>query len=93
MLVLVIVGANLLQDDSGKWFQIGIVSGGIIGELKCGSMTLPSFYARIGNYTNWIVDNISKVPSNPITPLDFLLLINMMILTVKIVMIVFSEQL
>ncbi|PSW60553.1 serine protease [Photobacterium kishitanii] len=65
-------GPILAQDDSGKWFQIGIVSGGIIGELKCGSMTLPSFYARVGNYTNWIVDNISKVPSNPITPPDFL---------------------
>ncbi|MCD9543327.1 GlyGly-CTERM sorting domain-containing protein [Photobacterium carnosum] len=35
-------------------------------------MTRPGFYARVGNYTDWIVENSSKVPTYPITPPDFL---------------------
>lgn len=65
-------GPILAQDVNDKWLQVGIVSGGTVGDLACGSMTRPGFYARVGNYTNWIVDNSSKVPSNSITPPDFI---------------------
>lgn len=66
-------GLILAKDGSDKWFQVGIVSGGTSGELKCGSMTRPGFYARVGNYTTWIMGNSSKIPSQSITPPDFLL--------------------
>ncbi|MCD9475285.1 trypsin-like serine protease [Photobacterium phosphoreum] len=67
-------GPILARDDNNEWLQVGIVSGGTAGNPVCGSMTQPSFYARVGNYTNWIVDNSSKdkVPADPITPPDFI---------------------
>ena len=65
-------GPILAQDDNDEWLQVGIVSGGTVGDLACGSMTRPGFYARVGNYTNWINDNSSRVPTYPITPPDFI---------------------
>ena len=65
-------GPILAQDANGKWLQVGIVSGGTVGDPACGSMTRPGFYARVGNYTNWIKDNSSRVPTYPITPPDFI---------------------
>ncbi|PSW38692.1 serine protease [Photobacterium phosphoreum] len=65
-------GPILAQDDNDEWLQVGIVSGGTVGDLACGSMTRPGFYARVGNYTDWIVENSSKKPMHPITPPDFL---------------------
>lgn len=77
-----VVGADACKGDSGgpifafdsdgTSLQVGIVSGGTTGNPVCGSMTQPSFYARVGNYTDWIIDNSSKVPAFPITPPDFL---------------------
>lgn len=66
-------GPILATDSEGNQLQVGIVSGGTAGNPVCGSMTRPGFYARVGNYTNWIVDNSSKVPSNSITPPDFII--------------------
>lgn len=66
-------GPILATDSDGKMRQVGIVSGGTAGNPICGAMTRPGFYARVGNYTNWIVDNSSKVPANSITPPDFIL--------------------
>lgn len=65
-------GPILAVDSEGNQLQVGIVSGGTAGNPVCGSMTRPGFYARVGNYTNWISDNSSKVPAYPITPPDFL---------------------
>ncbi|WP_408901064.1 trypsin-like serine protease [Photobacterium piscicola] len=65
-------GPILAQNTDDEWLQLGIVSGGSMAELQCGSMTQPGFYARVGNYTDWIVENSNKVPAQPITPPDFL---------------------
>ncbi|WP_163920384.1 trypsin-like serine protease [Photobacterium sp. Alg240-V54] len=65
-------GPILAVDSEGNQLQVGIVSGGTVGSPVCGSMTRPSFYARVGNYTNWIIDNSNKIPTYPITPPDFL---------------------
>ncbi|PLC57586.1 trypsin-like serine protease [Photobacterium carnosum] len=65
-------GPIFVIDSEGNQLQVGIVSGGTTGNPVCGSMTRPGFYARVGNYTDWIVENSSKVPTYPITPPDFL---------------------
>ncbi|OBU20131.1 serine protease [Photobacterium aquimaris] len=66
-------GPIFATDSEGNQLQMGIVSGGTTNNPVCGSMTRPSFYARVGNYTNWIEANSSKVPVNPITPPDFII--------------------
>ncbi|SKA11231.1 trypsin-like serine protease [Photobacterium toruni] len=66
-------GPIFATDSDGNQLQVGIVSGGTNGDPICGSMTRPGFYARVGHYTDWIVDNSSKVPANPITPPDFII--------------------
>ena len=65
-------GPIFAQNNKDEWLQVGIVSGGTVGDPACGSMTRPGFYARVGYYTDWIIENSNKVPAHPITPPDFL---------------------
>ncbi|KAE8177161.1 trypsin-like serine protease [Photobacterium carnosum] len=65
-------GPIFAKNNNDEWLQVGIVSGGTVGNPACGSMTRPGFYARVGYYTDWIIDNSSKKPMHPITPPDFL---------------------
>lgn len=65
-------GPIFAKNNNDEWLQVGIVSGGTVGNPACGSMTRPGFYARVGYYTDWIIENSSKKPMHPITPPDFL---------------------
>ncbi|MEC6823550.1 trypsin-like serine protease [Photobacterium piscicola] len=65
-------GPIFAKNNNDEWLQVGIVSGSTVGDPACGSMTRPGFYARVGYYTDWIIDNSSKKPIHPITPPDFL---------------------
>ncbi|WP_394167281.1 trypsin-like serine protease [Photobacterium piscicola] len=65
-------GPIFAKNNNDEWLQVGIVSGGTVGDPACGSMTRPGFYARVGYYTDWIIENSSKKPMHPITPPDFL---------------------
>ncbi|MGR5146979.1 S1 family serine peptidase [Photobacterium alginatilyticum] len=60
------------QNELGEWVQFGIVSGGPIGKLVCGSLVRPSFYTRIGTYYSWILSIVDKVPTQPITNPDII---------------------
>ncbi|WP_305418078.1 trypsin-like serine protease [Photobacterium leiognathi] len=65
-------GPLLTQDNDSNWVQIGIVSGGSAGEPQCGSLTRPTFYARVGTYYEWITESVKTVPENAITLPAFL---------------------
>ena len=65
-------GPIFAKNNNDEWLQVGIVSGGTVGNPACGSMTRPGFYARVGYYTDWIIENSSKKPMHPITPPNFL---------------------
>ncbi|MGF1715440.1 trypsin-like serine protease [Photobacterium chitinilyticum] len=60
-------GPLRVKNALGDWIQFGIVSGGPVGKLVCGSLVRPSFYSRIGTYYSWILSNVAKVPEKPIT--------------------------
>ncbi|PSV41496.1 trypsin-like serine protease [Photobacterium sp. GB-36] len=65
-------GPLLTQDNNSNWVQIGIVSGGSAGEPLCGSLTRPTFYARVGTYYDWINESVAVVPEQAITLPEFL---------------------
>ncbi|WP_318497858.1 S1 family peptidase [Photobacterium leiognathi] len=65
-------GPLLTQDNDSNWVQIGIVSGGSAGEPQCGSLTRPTFYARVGTYYEWITESVKTVPESAITLPAFL---------------------
>lgn len=60
------------QNELGEWVQFGIVSGGPIGKLVCGSLVRPSFYTRIGTYYPWILSIVGTIPEKPVTKPDFI---------------------
>lgn len=59
-------GPLTAQNNNGEWVQIGIVSGGPVGELVCGSLTRPSFYSRVGTYFNWIESYKGTIPASTV---------------------------
>lgn len=58
------------QDQQGDWYQLGIVSGGPVGKLSCGSLARPSFYTRVGTYYDWITQQLGTIPEHPVTAPD-----------------------
>ncbi|UXI03966.1 S1 family peptidase [Photobacterium sp. TY1-4] len=60
------------QDQLGDWYQLGIVSGGPVGKLTCGSLARPSFYTRVGTYYDWITQQVGRLPEHPITAPDII---------------------
>ena len=60
------------MNDEGNWVQLGVVSGGPVGKLVCGSLVRPGFYARVGTYFSWIEANVGTIPEQPVSKPDFI---------------------
>lgn len=60
------------KNGEDHWVQFGIVSGGPVGKLVCGSLVRPSFYTRVGTYYSWIESKVGTIPDQPVTKPDFI---------------------
>ncbi|AJR06006.1 serine protease [Photobacterium gaetbulicola] len=65
-------GPLVAKNSDGDWVQLGIVSGGPVGTPVCGAYLRPGFYARVGNYYEWIEKNVGTIPEAPVTNPDFI---------------------
>lgn len=46
---------NTFRNDSGQWYIEGVVS---FGSSRCGSEGWPGVYTKVGDYLNWIKENV-----------------------------------
>ncbi|WEM45590.1 serine protease (plasmid) [Photobacterium sp. DA100] len=65
-------GPLVAKNSDGDWVQLGIVSGGPVGSPLCGAYLRPGFYARVGNYFEWIENIVGTIPEAPVTNPDFI---------------------
>ena len=49
-------GGPLMCEESGRWLQVGVVSGG----YECGNPQFPGIYSRVSYFMDWIRETMTR---------------------------------